>query len=623
MNFLRKSLIVVYVLSLFTAGTAALHASDEYHPWIEKQMQLIYESRDNTISNAKMKALIEKRDALYSDIFHRILLNKKLLYSDIENLDKKIFLLEKMIALNKRRGNKEAVLRDEVQLKSYRLLKLQNRMVRKIFKALDDDDIVSFEKRMHDIFAQGWQEIGKLDNRHHEYEEILKQKPKNRLIKQVQQNIREFFALLEINSDILRYFSDNTRKLYRRNKYAKLHLLKPALYIEDIPEVGRLNKMLLPYGLSVTKLLLMLCITLVIMFVRKVLIGAVEKVLLRMRVVGSYAKEVLDDIRAPISLLLLLINLQLILFIYHEFSYDASSARVFGICYSMIITYIIFRTLNSIARVKLEHIDQSQKKVKSELFNITIKIVNFIVIIIGFLFVMHFAGVNLTAVLSGLGIGGFAVALAARESLSNFFGTISILVSEIFSQGDLIEVDGRLGSVVEIGLRVTTIRTPDNALIAIPNATLANKEVLNWSKRVVGRRIKMKLTVTYEADRKALQKAVKEIRRMLQTHPDIATDKTDYKEEFKKSPKLVSKEDALGVKRTLLVYLDEFDTLGVSILVSAFSKSTVWDEWLRVKEDVMYKIMEIFEHNGLKFAYQTITIERLEENCEVSNDQKH
>jgi len=73
----------------------------------------------------------------------------------------------------------------------------------------------------------------------------------------------------------------------------------------------------------------------------------------------------------------------------------------------------------------------------------------------------------------------------------------------------------------------------------------------------------------------------------------------------------------------LLVYLDEFDSLGISILVSAFSKSTAWDEWLRVKEDVMYKIMEIFEHNGLKFAYQTITIEKLEEDCEVSNDQKH
>ena len=621
MSLLRRFFITsIYLLSLFTAGNVTLQAS-EYYPWIEKQMKLIYESRDDNISNEKMRELIEKRDTLYSAIFSRILLNKKLLYSNVKDIEKKIFLLEKMIDLNKRRGNKEAVLRDEVQLKSYHLLKLQNRMMRSIFRALDDDDIASFEKRMNSIFSEGWQEIGKLDDKHLEYEEILKQTPTTKQMRQVQQNIREFFALLEINSDILRYFSDNTRKLYRRNKYAKLHILKPALYLEEIPEVQRLNTLLVPYGLSVTKLLLMLFVTLIILFIRKVLIGLMEKLLLRMRMVGSYAKEVLDDIRTPIALLLLLINLQLILFIYHEFSYNESTAKIFGIFYSIVVTYIIFRTLNSIARVKLEHIDTS-KKIKSELFNITIKIVNFIVIIIGFLFVMHFAGVNLTAVLSGLGIGGFAVALAARESLSNFFGTISILMSDIFSQGDWIEIDGKEGTVVEIGLRVTTIRTFDNALIAIPNATLANKEVRNWSRRIIGRRIKMKLGVTYDSDRNALRKAVEEIRVMLQEHPDIATERTNYTHRLSKSPKLVSKEDALGVKRTLLVYLDEFDTSSINILVYAFSKSTVWNDWLRVKEDVMYKMMEILERNGLKFAYQTITLDGIENSCEVPDGQK-
>jgi len=621
MNLLRRSLIAVYTLLLFTLCAVTLQAG-EYQPWVETQMQLISESSDSNISDDTMRRLVEKRDKLYSDIFHRILLDKKLLYSNAEELDKKIFLLEKMIALNKRRGNKEAVLRDEVQLKSYRLLKLQNRMVRRIFRALDDDDIVSFEKQMHDIFAQGWQEIGKLDDKHLAYEEILRKKPKNRLMKQVQKNIREFFALLEINSDIVRYFSVNSRKLYRHNKYDQLHILQPALAIEQIDGVQRANRVLKPYGLSVIKLLLMLLVSLVIFFIRKVVIVLIEKMLLRMRSVGPYAKEVLHDVRQPISVLLLLINLQAILFIYHEFSYDASTARTFGMLYSVVVTYIIFKTLNSIASVKLEHIDRSRKKVKSELFNITVKIINFIVIIIGFLFFLHFAGVNLTAVLSGLGIGGFAVAIAARESLSNFFGTISILMSEIFSQGDWIEVDGKEGTVVEIGLRVTTIRTFDNALIAIPNATLANKEVRNWSRRIIGRRIKMKLGVTYDSDRKALRKAVEEIRVMLQEHPDIATEKTAYKDEFKKSPKLVSKEDSLGVKRTLLVYLDEFDASSINILVYAFTKSTVWNEWLKVKEDVMYRMMEILERNGLQFAFQTITLDGIENDCEVTNDQK-
>ncbi len=615
MNLLRRSLIAVYTLLLFTLCTVTLHAG-EYHPWVEKQMQLISESSDSNISDDTMKKLVEKRDKLYSDIFHRILLDKKLLYSNAEELDKKIFLLEKMIALNKRRGNKEAVLRDEVQLKSYRLLKLQNKMVRRIFKALDDDEITSFEKQMHDIFAQGWQEIGKLDDKHAAYEEILRKKPKNRLMKQVQQNIKEFFALLEINSDIVRYFLVNSRKLYRHNKYDKLHILKPALAIEQIDGVQRANRVLKPYGLSVIKLLLMLLVSLVIFFIRKVVIVLIEKLLLRMRSVGPYAKEVLHDVRQPISVLLLLINLQAILFIYHEFSYDASTASTFGMLYSVVVTYIIFKTLNSIARVKLEHIDRSRRKVKSELFNIAVKIVNFIVLIIGLLFFLHFAGVNLTAVLSGLGIGGFAVALAARESLSNFFGTVSILMSEVFSQGDWIEVDGKEGNVVEIGVRVTTIRTFDNALIAIPNATLANKEVKNWSRRIVGRRIKMKISVTYDSPREALQNVIVQIRQMLHDHPDIATERTIYEDRSKKSAKMVSKEDELGVKRTLMVYLDEFADSSIDILVYTFTKSTVWNEWLKVKEDVMYQIMEIIEANGLKFAFPTITLDQPEKGTE-------
>jgi len=210
-----------------------------------------------------------------------------------------------------------------------------------------------------------------------------------------------------------------------------------------------------------------------------------------------------------------------------------------------------------------------------------------------------------------LGIGGFAVALAARESLSNFFGTLSILMSEVFSQGDWIAVDGKEGNVVEIGLRVTTIRTFDNALIAIPNATLANKEVKNWSRRIIGRRIKMTLALKYDSKREDLHNAIAQIRQMLREHPGIATEKTMYQDRGKKSAKLVSKEDELGVKRTLMVYLDAFDDSSINILIYAFTKSTVWQEWLETKEDVMYKLMEIIERNHLAFAFPTVTIDQV------------
>jgi MscS family membrane protein len=283
-------------------------------------------------------------------------------------------------------------------------------------------------------------------------------------------------------------------------------------------------------------------------------------------------------------------------------------SKTFNIIYGIFSTIVFYQIVNSVARVKLENIEHADKKIKDEMINVTLKIINFLIIIFGVLLVLYLAGVNLTAVLSGLGIGGFAVALAARESLANFFGTVSILMSDVFSQGDWIVAEGKEGTVVEIGLRVTTLRTFDNAMISIPNGVLANGDVKNWSRRIIGRRIKMKLGVKYDSKAGDISRAVDSIREMLQAHKDIATMNTSYTARLQKNAKLVSKEDALGVKRTLLVYLDAFSDSSIDILVYCFTKTTDWNEWLTVKEDVMYKVMKILEENHLEFAFPSLSI---------------
>jgi len=242
------------------------------------------------------------------------------------------------------------------------------------------------------------------------------------------------------------------------------------------------------------------------------------------------------------------------------------------------------------------------------MINVGMKILNFIIVLVGILIMLYFAGVNLTAVLSGLGIGGFAVAFAAKDTISNFFGTLSILFSDVFSQGDWIVVGKNEGVVVEIGLRVTTLRTFDNALIAIPNGTFATTDVKNWNRRTLGRRIKMNIGVTYSAKSESLQNAVKQIRDMLDKHSQIATTNTKYKHRKYKATRLVSKDDHQGIKKTLLVYLDEFGESSINILVYCYTKSVLWKEWLEVKEDVMYKIMDILEKNSLEFAFPSLSI---------------
>ncbi len=356
------------------------------------------------------------------------------------------------------------------------------------------------------------------------------------------------------------------------------------------------------------KLLLIFCLAVGIFFSRNIIINFLISLVLKVEFIEKNSKELVIKLKKPFEVFISLLNLNMIFYIFNDLNNTKEVATAFNVGYTSVVLWSVIIIVNEVTKQKIQAIEESSQSIKRDVINLAIKAINFVIVMIGLLVILHFLGVNLTAVLSGLGIGGLAVALAAKDTLSNFFGTISILISNTFSQGDWIVVDGKEGTVVEIGLRVTTIRTFDNALIAIPNAVLANSDVKNWNKRVFGRRIKMKIGVKYDSKKEDIQNAVYEIREMLKNHPDIATQKNSINLGSKKQSKLVSKADEFGVKKTLLVYLDEFADSSINILVYCFSKSVMWEDWLRTKEDVMYKIMDILKQNNLDFAFPSLSI---------------
>jgi len=386
---------------------------------------------------------------------------------------------------------------------------------------------------------------------------------------------------------------------------------KTVFFIDKLDSVKIINEYLVPYGLSAAKVTIIFALFLVIYLIRKVLFDLIESNISKIESLKKYSKDILNSIRKSLETIFIIINVELTFYVYNDFSGIETFGTYFNMIYSFLITFILYTTLNVIANIKFKEMDASEKKIKNEAINVGIRLLNFLIWIVGVLVILYLAGVELTAVISGLGIGGLAVALAAKDSLANFFGTLSILFSDVFSQGDWIEVDGKEGTVVEIGLRVTKLRAFDNALIAIPNAVLANKNVKNWNRRSLGRRIKMHIGVKYDSKREDIQNSVLEIYNMLDKHSGIATENTefDYSENESKRARIIrSKDDVQGVKRTLLVYLDEFSGSSINILVYCFSKSVVWSEWLEVKQDVMFKIMEILETNNLEFAFPSISL---------------
>ena len=120
----------------------------------------------------------------------------------------------------------------------------------------------------------------------------------------------------------------------------------------------------------------------------------------------------------------------------------------------------------------------------------------------------------------------------------------------------------------------------------------------------------MRIGVKYDSKSQDIKSAIAEIRQMLERHPSIATQATEYahKKSHKHTARLISKDDLEGVKKNLLVYLDNFGESSIEILIYCFSKSVKWAEWLETKEDVMHQIMAILEKNNLEFAFPSLSL---------------
>ncbi|MHC3993285.1 mechanosensitive ion channel family protein [Thiomicrolovo sp. ZZH C-3] len=316
----------------------------------------------------------------------------------------------------------------------------------------------------------------------------------------------------------------------------------------------------------------------------------------------------IESIRRPLFVMILAYGLQVGLEILKHPSSSEEESTLFFFVYLATFSYIVIRLVDNLFYHFLhQRTALKNRQMRSELVNLILSIIKIVIIITALLFFLVHIGVNITGLVASLGIGGLAVALAAKDTLSNFFGLLKILSDNAFSQGDWIQAGDVEGTVVEIGFISTDIRTFDNALITVPNEKLANVPLKNYNRRKVGRRIKMHVGVTYGSDREALARAIDAIRQMLLEHPDTVVpgeyDTEMYNRLKKREKRLISVEDKFGIKTSLMVYLDQLSASSMDILIYTFTNTVNWEEWLSIKQDIIFKIWEILDANGLEFAF--------------------
>ena len=212
------------------------------------------------------------------------------------------------------------------------------------------------------------------------------------------------------------------------------------------------------------------------------------------------------------------------------------------------------------------------------------KILRVSVLITGVLLAMQALGFTISGVLAFGGIGGIAVGFAARDMLANFFGALMIFMDRPFAVGDWIRSPDKEieGTVEEVGWRLTRIRTFDQRPLYVPNSTFATLTVENPS-RMLNRRIHETIGLRYD-DMDAMPAVVSEVEAMLKSHPDI------------------------DQAATLMVNFVTFGPASVDFFIYTFTRTTVWEEYHQVKQDVLLKTAEIIERHGAEIAFPTQTL---------------
>ncbi|MEZ4400702.1 MAG: mechanosensitive ion channel family protein [Kofleriaceae bacterium] len=191
-------------------------------------------------------------------------------------------------------------------------------------------------------------------------------------------------------------------------------------------------------------------------------------------------------------------------------------------------------------------------------------------------------GVPVASLVAGLGIGGLAVALAAQKTLANLFGAISIGVDRPFREGDYVKVGDIEGTVEAIGLRSTRIRTLARTVVAIPNGDLADTRTESFALRD---RFQFMTTigVEYGTREATLRGIVEALRAMLQGHPQVWPER-------------------------VRIHFAGFAASSLDLRIQAWFLVADFDEFLAMRQDVLFKIMEIVEGAGADFAFPTQTI---------------
>lgn len=248
-----------------------------------------------------------------------------------------------------------------------------------------------------------------------------------------------------------------------------------------------------------------------------------------------------------------------------------------------LITVIFYKIVDVVAAYFSRLAERTESTLDDQLVPLIRKSLKALVVIVGTLFVLK-EGLSLDIIpfLTGLSIGGVAIALAAQDTIKNFFGSIMIFLDRPFQVGDWITSGDLDGTVEEVGFRSTRVRTFRNSVMYIPNGKVADATIDNHGLRQY-RRFYTTIAITYDTPPELVDEFVKGLREIVLSHPSTRKD-------------------------TFHVYFNNLSSFSLDIMFYIFFEVPTWAEELKCRHEVLIQIMKLADSLEVRFAFPTQTV---------------
>lgn len=288
---------------------------------------------------------------------------------------------------------------------------------------------------------------------------------------------------------------------------------------------------------------------------------------------------VMNALCRPLSLFFVVLGLFLSIYLNVK---SETIVKTFKISVILIICWILLNYLSG-NLYRIMHIDDNKEdKINVTAVRFISNICKAVIIAFAVVMVVSELGYNINGLITGIGVGGLAVSLAAQDAVSNLISGFVIVLEKPFKVGDFVKLNEITGTVDDVAMRSTRIRTLDDTLVTIPNSAITSMPIINYS-RIDHRLIDIEYGLTYDTSNELLQKCIADIKSYLENDEEI-------------------------VPSPIRVEFERMDDSSLTICIFCYVTTSDINEYKRILSKVNFEIKKIVEENGASFAFPSTSV---------------